>query len=142
MEKREIIKEYSNGELTIIWQPAKCIHAEICAHTLPQVYNPNERPWIKANEASTTELKAQIDMCPSGALSYRIVGEENKATEPGQINVQVLENGPLLVSGAINVIHKDGHEEVKTTKTAFCRCGASNNKPYCDGAHAKINFKG
>lgn len=63
-------KEYTNGELTIVWNPEKCIHAGICVKTLPQVYNPKEKPWVKMENASTQELIEQIEKCPSGALSY------------------------------------------------------------------------
>lgn len=66
----EIIKTYSNGELTIVWQPGKCIHSGICVRTLPKVYNPKAKPWITIENATTDELKAQIANCPSGALSY------------------------------------------------------------------------
>jgi len=69
------VHEYSNGELTIIWQPDKCIHSGICVKMLPAVYKPCERPWITIGNASTAELIAQVDKCPSGALSYRL---ENK----------------------------------------------------------------
>lgn len=65
-------KEYSNGELSVIWKQEKCIHSAVCVKTLPKVYNPRERPWIKAANATTEELKAQIDKCPSGALTYRL----------------------------------------------------------------------
>ena len=68
--EREIVKKYSNGELTVVWKPKKCIHAGECVKALPQVYNPKEKPWIKAENATTEELKAQINKCPSGALSY------------------------------------------------------------------------
>lgn len=64
-------KEYSNGEITIIWQPAICTHAGICVKTLPKVYNPKEKPWIKITNASTLELKDQVALCPSGALSIK-----------------------------------------------------------------------
>ena len=69
MEKKY---EDTNGELTIIWQPSICQHAGICVKMLPKVYNPQERPWIKIENATTDELIAQINKCPSGALSYRI----------------------------------------------------------------------
>lgn len=65
------LKEYKNGNLTVIWQSDRCAHAGICVKMLPKVYNPNERPWIKAKNASIEELKNQISNCPSGALSYR-----------------------------------------------------------------------
>jgi uncharacterized Fe-S cluster protein YjdI len=62
--------EYTNGELTIIWQPELCIHSGICVKTLPAVYNPKEKPWIKIEHANTEELIDQIKKCPSGALSF------------------------------------------------------------------------
>jgi uncharacterized Fe-S cluster protein YjdI len=63
-------KEYSNGEITIKWQPKICQHAGICVKTLPKVYNPKASPWIAIKNASTGDLKNQISMCPSGALSF------------------------------------------------------------------------
>jgi len=65
------IHEYAAGEITVIWQPKKCIHAAVCVKTLPKVYNPKERPWLKPENATAEELKNQIDLCPSGALSYK-----------------------------------------------------------------------
>ncbi|GAA4278599.1 (4Fe-4S)-binding protein [Aquimarina mytili] len=66
----DIKKEYSNQEITVVWKPGKCIHAGICVKTLPNVYDPNGKPWIKPENASTEALIKQIDKCPSGALSY------------------------------------------------------------------------
>ena len=65
-------KEYSNGEITIKWQPKLCQHAGVCVATLPQVYDPKKKPWIAIENASAEELKNQISRCPSGALSYTI----------------------------------------------------------------------
>ena len=62
-------KEYSNGEVTILWKPEKCIHSGICVKTLPNVYHPKEKPWIRPNNASSQELIDQVAKCPSGALS-------------------------------------------------------------------------
>jgi len=64
-------KEYSNKEITIVWQPKKCIHSGVCVKTLPEVYNPEERPWIKPENATTEELINQVSNCPSGALSIK-----------------------------------------------------------------------
>ncbi len=57
-------------------------------------------------------------------------------------NIDVLENGPLIVHGTLQVKNCNGELEEKIKVTAFCRCGASEKKPYCDGAHKKIEFKG
>jgi uncharacterized Fe-S cluster protein YjdI len=142
MSKANIKKEYSNGDLTIVWQPAKCIHSEICFKTLPSVYDPKAKPWITPEGATTKELKAQIKKCPSGALSYYMNGEENQEAETLETMVEVLKNGPLLVYGTLNITKPDGQSEIKNKTTAFCRCGQSNNKPYCDGAHVKADFRG
>ncbi|MDE1191445.1 MAG: (4Fe-4S)-binding protein [Arachidicoccus sp.] len=63
-------KEYTNSEITIVWQPKICIHSGVCARTLPNVYHPKEHPWITIEAAATDQIKNQIDKCPSGALSY------------------------------------------------------------------------
>lgn len=72
MKKQENTKEYSNREITIVWQQHLCTHAAQCVKRLPKVYNPKERPWIKIENATSEELKNQINHCPSGALSYKL----------------------------------------------------------------------
>ncbi|MFC4723456.1 (4Fe-4S)-binding protein [Geojedonia litorea] len=135
-------KEYSNGEVTVVWKPEICIHSAICAKGLPKVFQPRERPWIKIDAASTQAIVEQVKACPSGALSYYMNDTEDKSSEALETKVEVLNNGPLLVYGTLKITHKDGSKEVKNKTTAFCRCGASNNKPYCDGTHVKNDFKG
>ena len=135
---RNIIKKYTNGDLTIVWEPKKCIHAAICVSSLPKVYNPEINPWIKAENAGIEELKSQIDKCPSAALSYQMKNDNNNKTENMETKIEVMENGPLLVRGKLEVKNSKGDIELKDKITAFCRCGASANKPYCDGAHKKI----
>jgi uncharacterized Fe-S cluster protein YjdI len=71
MERSEITREYSNGEITIVWRPALCIHAGVCWQTLPDVYKPAERPWVRPRFATTAQLREQIDACPSRALTWR-----------------------------------------------------------------------
>ena len=142
MSDKEIIKKYTNSNLTIVWKPKKCIHAAECVKRLPNVYDPKGKPWIKAENASIDELKDQISACPSGALSYEIDGNSKDEVISLETKVEVLENGPLLVYGTLNITKPNGDMEKKNKTTAFCRCGASANKPYCDGAHIKQEFKG
>jgi uncharacterized Fe-S cluster protein YjdI len=71
-------KQYKNGDITIHWDQSKCIHAGVCVRSLPNVYNPQERPWIKIENASSEELKAQINNCPSRALSYTMNETDQK----------------------------------------------------------------
>ncbi|MFM1875473.1 MAG: hypothetical protein RL266_1210 [Bacteroidota bacterium] len=64
-------KEYTNGEVTVVWQADKCIHCGNCAKGLPQVFKPREKPWIQMENASSEEIAAQVAECPSGALSLK-----------------------------------------------------------------------
>lgn len=145
-------KEYTNGEITVVWQAHKCVHSGNCVERLPEVYNPQERPWVKPENATTRQLQDQIEACPSGALTYRMNAELNHSeanapkavvhnTESSATEVRAKKNGPLLVSGLVNVTCPDGRVESKDTVTAFCRCGASSNMPYCNGTHSKIGFE-
>lgn len=136
------IKEYTNGETTVVWEAEKCIHSAICAKGLPEVFRPRLRPWIKIDAAKTNAIVNQVKRCPSGALRYYMNGEDKEVSRAIETKVEVLEDGPLLVYGTLNVLAKDGSSEIKSKTTAFCRCGKSENKPYCDGTHVKAEFKG
>ena len=69
--QEEIVKEYSNGEITIVWKPQLCQHSGNCVRVLPKVYNPKAKPWLTPENASGDEIRAQITTCPSGALSIK-----------------------------------------------------------------------
>lgn len=55
--------------------------------------------------------------------------------------VDVKLNGPLVVHGKLEITNKDGSIILKDRRTSFCRCGASLNQPFCDGAHKTIEFE-
>ena len=139
-------KKYSNGEVTIVWEPKKCVHSTKCwkgEDGLLSVFNPSEKPWIKPEGSTTDRIIKQINNCPSGALSYYMnENQENKEAINSEIIAEIMPNGPLLVYGNITVKDAEGNKSQKNKVTAFCRCGASSNKPYCDGTHTKIGFKG
>jgi uncharacterized Fe-S cluster protein YjdI len=138
-------KTYTNGEVTVIWKPDTCIHSEKCWRGLPAVFKPKEKPWIQTDGAGTEAIIRQVRQCPSGALSYRMNdGHTDPAAAPAgeTISVEVLPNGPLMVKGTLKVRKPNGEEETCTNRTAFCRCGASANKPFCDGSHKKVDFQG
>ena len=140
---KDITKHYDAGEVTIVWKPALCIHAAECVKALPKVYNPKAKPWITPEHASADEIRSQVAKCPSGALS---ISENNAPAKPSVHNettsITVSPNGPLLCKGEVEIRHADGKTEMKNKVTAFCRCGASSNKPYCDGSHNSSGFQG
>lgn len=135
---------YTNGEVTIIWKKELCTHSKNCWRQLGSVFKPGERPWIRPEGSDTDSIKAQIDRCPSGALSYRMNSEpaqpERAALAEG-MRIEASPDGPLLVKGDCTIVHPDGRVELREKSTALCRCGASGNKPFCDGAHRRIGFR-
>ena len=132
-----IRKRYEKDGVNIYWEPKKCIHSGVCVKGLPEVFRPSEKPWMKLDASSVDRLKQQIDACPSGALSY---DKSSTTEERSAVGVLVMKGGPLLMKGSLEVTHADGNKEKKNKTTAFCRCGASAKKPYCDGTHNKIDF--
>lgn len=143
---KDITKKYTNGEITVVWKPATCIHSTICwkeATGLTSVFNPKVRPWVNIEGATSLQIEEQVKKCPSGALSYYYNNEENENSEIAtDTKIEVMTDGPLLVYGNIIIKDKSGAETRKSKVTALCRCGHSLNKPYCDGSHIKAAFKG
>jgi len=136
-------KEYTNGDITVVWKPDVCIHSTLCWKGLIEVFNPKKRPWVNMEGADTQTIIAQVEKCPSGALSYYRNSEQGEKPQiEAESLVEVSPNGPLLVYGNLTVKDASGNETKKNKVTAFCRCGASQNKPYCDGSHLKVGFKG
>lgn len=126
----------------MVWKPGVCIHSTICwkaATGLPEVFDPRKRPWINMSGSVTEKIVAQVEKCPSGALSY-FFNNEAAAQVMAESKVEVMRNGPLLVYGNLVIKDQFGRETKKHKVTAFCRCGLSGNKPYCDGSHIKTHI--
>ena len=140
---KDITKKYTNGEVTVVWKPGICIHSTLCFNGLPAVFHPSRRPWITPESSTTEAVINQVKQCPSGALSYYMNNASGQEEEvSAESKVEVIKNGPLLVYGNITVKDHNGNETRKSRVTAFCRCGESRNKPYCDGTHIKSGFQG
>jgi len=143
-------KKYTNGEITVFWQPRKCIHATTCYRELIDVFNPRKRPWVSMDGASTEEIIRVVKLCPTQALSYKhnkdIAAEKQaeKAAEMPEINAEarVMEDGPLVLKGSFKIFDTDGKELRHLKMSSLCRCGASHILPYCDGTHRKIGYIG
>ena len=129
--------EIARGKKAVIrFEAKKCIHSRHCVLDRPDVFVPNvEGDWIHPDRASAEEVAELAHNCPSGAIQYeRLDGEPNELP-PGVNTVRVRENGPLAVHAKMLV---DGRD--LGVRVTLCRCGASKNKPFCDGSHASIGF--
>lgn len=136
-------KEYRNGDITVVWESDKCIHSAKCIRGLPDVFDTRKRPWITIEGADYDTIIKQVDTCPSKALTWYSNNQKEELMNDEKTNTkaEMLLDGPILLSGKITVKHSDGREEL-CDNPALCRCGGSAKKPFCDGTHNKIGFKG
>ena len=140
-ERTEDSKEsYIGRKITIHDNRSICAHAGACTDGLPSVFRMKQEPWIDADAASVDEIIATIQNCPSGALSYSIEDLESSASDENPA-VFIAPNGPYVVSGGEGLLDTDWAQGASKSKYALCRCGASKNKPFCDGSHWAIEFK-
>ena len=136
-------KNYVGKGITIHDNRKICSHAAECVNNLPSVFKLNARPWINPDAAETKEeIVNTIKKCPSGALSYSIDGIEYRDHNETKPIITVSKGGPYHITGGIDLIGEDikWAEGASKEHYVLCRCGASNNKPFCDGMHRLINF--
>jgi CDGSH-type Zn-finger protein/uncharacterized Fe-S cluster protein YjdI len=134
-------KQYDGDGIRVTYDAERCIHAAECVHGLPSVFDPDRRPWIDAEAAPADELAAVVRQCPTGALTYeRLDGGPQEAPAPTN-QLQVLPDGPVYASGDLIIHDAEQREVERDARTAFCRCGASTNKPFCDGRHVEVGFE-
>jgi uncharacterized Fe-S cluster protein YjdI len=127
-------KKYAGDGIDVFFEPRLCIHAARCVAGLPDVFNPQKRPWIQPMNATAGALADVISQCPTGALHYQRA--DGLAETPAADDVvKIVANGPLYVSGDVTVTLPDGSVVRHDTRLALCRCGDSKNKPYCDNSH-------
>ncbi len=93
----------------------------------------------QADDQDARELmERMIDHCPSGRLSREVA--EVSAEPDLPMAIGVIDDGPLSVTGGIEITRSDSQPIETRNRVTLCRCGASRNKPLCDGTHAKIGF--
>lgn len=161
-------RKYTNGEITVYWKPAACVHASYCYRELIEVFDPSRRPWVDMKGASTEKIIEVVNLCPTEALTWKWNDEEkNRSIGSDQLNhvnyrrpelmksednvktsreitasVKIMKDGPVVISGTFTLEHGTTKRHIKDGMTSICRCGASDNMPYCDGKHRKIGFSG
>jgi CDGSH-type Zn-finger protein len=131
---------YAGKRITIFDNRAICAHAGYCTDGLARVFRYGSEPWIDPDDADVDEIISTIRKCPSGALSYAIDGIEAAPPQRPPM-VTVTDNGPYAVTGAIELAAVKFGDGASTEHYTLCRCGASKNKPFCDGSHWDAGFK-
>ncbi len=129
--------EYIAGQhLTLVYEGKRCIHARFCVTGAPGVFLANVKgPWIQPDGIETERLVEIAHACPSGAIRYeRQDGAPNESAPPVNL-LAVREAGPYAVRGQLAIAG-----QASGFRATLCRCGASKNKPFCDGSHHEVGF--
>jgi CDGSH-type Zn-finger protein len=136
-DKRE---SYPAKRITIHDNRSICSHAGHCTDGLKSVFKYKSEPWIDPAGGAVEAIVETIRRCPSGALSYTLDGVDgpNGQQEP---SITVTQDGPYAVVGDVQFPGQTWGQGADERRFALCRCGASKNKPYCDGTHWSIGFK-
>ncbi len=130
-------KELGGTGITVRDDRSICVHAGYCGNRLTNIWK-----QIAHTDDSITRLAVinEVEKCPSGAITYRFDGDADD-TEPNlPTEVGVIDDGPIWVSGGIRVTTSVGIELEVRNRITLCRCGASSNKPLCDGSHKDAGF--
>ncbi|GAB3881836.1 hypothetical protein GCM10029964_038590 [Kibdelosporangium lantanae] len=140
---------YEGTSVTIYDNRGICQHSGFCTDRLSSVFHVGSEPFVTASGGRADQIINAVRACPSGALSYAIDGREareqvDQALRPEEIEVS--KDGPYRITGGIPLTEDDGSTPVHRVEGAslehyaLCRCGASQNKPFCSGMHWTVNF--
>ena len=133
-------KVYHGRDVEVSFDIDICIHIAECLRGQPEVFDLNRRPWILPDMAGADEVAEIVRRCPSGALLYKRLDGGPEEDPDGLTTVTPMRDGPLLVSGKIEVRREDGSIETLPRAT-LCRCGESQHKPFCDNQHLAAGFR-
>lgn len=139
--KPDVAREYRTDAIVVYWKPEYCIHTARCLQGLPSVFDVTRRPWVQVEAASAEDVARVVARCPTGALSFQRTDGGPQEAVPPETVVEPWPNGPLFLRGHVRVLDDAGTVIREDTRVALCRCGASGNKPYCDGTHRQLGFR-
>jgi len=138
---------YIGQQVTILDNRGICAHSGFCTDRLASAFHVDGEPFVTPSGGRMDEIIRAVRACPSGALSMALDGEEIRdhvdlARSPG---IEVSEDGPYRVTGAIPLVDAEGIPEPRvagasTEHYSLCRCGHSQNKPFCSGMHWYVEF--
>ena len=134
-------KDYRSEGITVTFDLDRCIHSAECIHSLPEVFDVEKRPWIQPEESDPSTVAEVVTRCPTGALQFVRKDGGNEEPIPEENVVTVAKDGPLYVRGDIEIKEHDGTTFLEDTRVALCRCGESQNKPFCDNSHKNSGFR-
>ena len=141
---------YVGQQLTILDNRGICQHSGYCSDRLATVFRVGQEPFVAPSGGRMDEIIRAVRDCPSGALRYAIDGVEARAEvdhhDRRAPTIEVSKDGPYRITGGLPLTDGEGKHEHRNAGAsrehyALCRCGHSQNKPFCSGMHWYVDFK-
>jgi len=139
MSERKV-HSYAGSEIDVQWDGRLCIHIAECGKAEGDLFVAGREPWCVPDATTKAEVRAIVERCRSGALSYRDKDGTAEAP-PAENTATVAYNGPLFVSGDLHIEGAPADMPGVRYRAALCRCGQSANKPFCDNSHTAAGFE-
>ncbi len=131
--------EYVGAGITVHDNRGICAHAARCTDTLSAVFRLKEEPFVDLGGAPAEQVATTIRGCPSGALSFSIDAVEHRDRESEPM-ILIVPNGPYAIRGGADLPGVEWGKGASREHFTLCRCGHSQNKPFCNGAHWDHHF--
>src|SRR5204862_6356129 len=141
---------YLGQQVTIFDNRGICQHSGLCSDRVPTAFRTGAEPFVAPSGGRLDELVRAVRDCPSGALSLGFDGEEARGLADWhgtrERAIEVTQDGPYRVTGTIpltDAAHADVTRAAGSSREhyALCRCGHSQNKPFCSGMHWYVDFR-
>ena len=124
-------RTYRGQQVTVYYDARRCTHFAECVRGAPDVFDVRKRPWVQPDNGSAEFVAEVIRRCPTGALHYELVDGPPETPER-PTRVEAVPDGPLTLRGDLSIDSPAG--ELHDVRAALCRCGRTENMPFCDQA--------
>lgn len=139
--------EYDGVGVQIFDNRGICAHSGFCTDRLASVFHVGKEPFVTPSGGRMDEIIQAVRACPSGALSYGIDAVEARAhvDQKRPPAIEVSKDGPYRITGGVRLVDEVGNDVLRAEGSSrehytLCRCGHSQNKPFCSGMHWHVKF--
>lgn len=133
--------EYPGEKASVGWDGRLCIHVGECGRADDDLFEGGRKPWCKPDLVPLERVAEVVSRCPTGALTEIVDGKSVEEETPTANTITVANHGPLYLRGELEIAGAADDQVGLKVRAALCRCGLSENKPFCDNSHEKGGFQ-
>lgn len=140
MTEKKNLFVFPGDDVDVTWDKRLCIHVQECVKAKGELFVTGRKPWGDPNVTDADYVVEVVSRCPTGALTVTRKDGGTGETSPETNRVVIANNGPLYVTGRLEIDGAADDMEGVKVRAALCRCGDSKNKPFCDNSHEEAGF--